>query len=525
MKDLSSATLGDMSKPGRNPGPLLLPLLVMLAAVGASRSTEAAQATPEYVLDGSRVFWWVQITDTHVDSVYLGNEDRLVWALYDGIPVVEPAIVVATGDLTDSTNGLIYGFGPYEAEWQEYRSHLDNAGMTPDFYFDVPGNHDAYNDGDNELFLDYGMWGAEYGTTQPQWLHETPFGDYLFIGLCTAGNNGRQWPADDERLTAEELAEVEDTLDTYGDTADQILMFGHHDYRNAENHEELDELFNPYGWPRFYFHGHTHDHHATLDENGVLVYRINTLGQGGSDNFAVWAVDADAVSVGVFDAEDAWPAIVVTAPVDARLQDAENPYAPAIPNTCTEAPVRALVFDEASVTAVAFRFDESDWIGMESWPGIDAQWRGSFDASTLAAGWHDLSVAAIGSKERSVTVQVRVEDGECNVGTEDTPPDPDAGPDVAPDMGIDIGPDAGTEPADLGRDSSWPDAEPGADGRDDAVQGDIDIEGGRSVRSVRLAAAGRRGCPRCQSTKTARRKAARVRARAELARAAPFLCS
>ena len=74
----------------------------------ASRQVESQMGLlgdPElaaYEADGSRTFWFIWITDTHIDFVLPlvgpeGEEDRLGWALGTAVDVVEPWFVVATG--------------------------------------------------------------------------------------------------------------------------------------------------------------------------------------------------------------------------------------------------------------------------------------------------------------------------------------------------------------------------------------------------------------------------------------------
>lgn len=84
------------------------------------------------------------ISDIHVGTSGSQDTDHLAWAVGPAQQVVNPAFIVATGDLTDSTNGGIIPNGPYLAEWQAYRQILDAAGMTSAFYYDIPGNHDHY---------------------------------------------------------------------------------------------------------------------------------------------------------------------------------------------------------------------------------------------------------------------------------------------------------------------------------------------------------------------------------------------
>ena len=73
------------------------------------------------------------------------KENRLVSQARN---VINPSFIVVTGDLTDSTNGNIFGYpnGPYQAEWEQYKNILSSNGVDASFYYDIPGNHDAYNE-------------------------------------------------------------------------------------------------------------------------------------------------------------------------------------------------------------------------------------------------------------------------------------------------------------------------------------------------------------------------------------------
>lgn len=430
----------------------VLPVGVLLAAslLVCAPASLLAQTEAEYTADRSRLFWFVQLSDTHVDSLFPGNDQRMTWAVQDGIGTVDPDFVIVTGDLTDSTNGLIYGFGPYQDEWTKYRGYLDGQSFGADFLYDAPGNHDAYNDAELSLYLANSNWGSTHGTTQPHWVADYEFGQYLFFGLATTANDGRQWPSDNSRLTDAELSEFEATLAADGDDAELIFLFAHHDYAGVENNDRMLEIARPYG-VQYYIHGHEHDHGTRYDSSEeILRYQIASVGQSNGGNFGIWAVDGNAVSVSVWDARDAWPAIVVTAPVDNQLNGVANPYAPPVPRAWTEAPIRALVFDSEVVNSVTFRWDDDEPQPMTQQTDPAEQWTAVFDATTLSAGEHSLTVEAVGSTTHSVTIEVIIDE---DAPIPDPVPEPagdapesDAGSEPAPDAGDDDAPDAVDDP-------------------------------------------------------------------------------
>ena len=436
-------------------------LLVLTLLAGSARAADPNLAA--YRADGSRLLWWLHLTDTHVDTFLNGGEeDRLRWAVSEGVTSIQPDFVVVTGDATDGTNGIFYS-GANQAEWDLYRSIVDAAGLNdPGYYFDLPGNHDAYSDGGLALFRKNSVQGQATGRTQAEWRVDRPWGSTCFVGVATPQEGGQPWPMDPTELTAAELAETEAFL--VGNPQCRVTVaLGHHDAREVDGADGFRALCAAHGIGH-YVHGHSHDYVLSYDGQAPLVLRTNSLGQGDDHQVTVLALDHDALSWESVAADDPWPLAVVTAPARGRFQTGtswgnpeylELPYAPAVPRSCGQAPVRALLFDGAPVTAASFRLDDGAWSPLSQRVDVPAQWRGSFDATVLAPGWHALTVQATGTKQRSFEVQVQVVDGPCEVGEED----PDGGSGIEPEPGAETaesaesveaaGPEPGVEVAEV----------------------------------------------------------------------------
>ena len=143
--------------------------------------------------------------------------------------------MVVTGDLTDSTNGNFLGIpnGPYQAEWDAYKSILDGNGADPRFFYDLPGNHDAYSDTNFAYYLANSVQGRDQHATQISWTKTFSFGTYHFLGVNSRDNTGavvqprlalrrlrRARPDRARRSSAQELAD--------NAAADLTFVFGHH---------------------------------------------------------------------------------------------------------------------------------------------------------------------------------------------------------------------------------------------------------------------------------------------------------
>jgi hypothetical protein len=168
-------------------------LLVALAGpVAGSDPLDPVPAT--YCSDNDRVFWFVVITDTHIGASGSQPADYLEWTVTRAKGAINPAFIVLSGDITDSTNCVfgecgLFGWpdGPHEEEWQLYRQALclDCAAphVNAEDFFDIPGNHDQYNDGNFTYYLANSVQGKATGRAQASWTRSYDFGTYHFLGL------------------------------------------------------------------------------------------------------------------------------------------------------------------------------------------------------------------------------------------------------------------------------------------------------------------------------------------------------
>ena len=79
---------------------------------------------------------------------------------------------------------------------------------------------------------------------------------------------------------------------------------------------------------------------------------MTSLGKSGTNQYALLAIDCDGLA-GAIQTVGTWPAVSITAPTSAKVGAAVNPYAYTVPASSGN-PVRALVFDAGTVSAVRF---------------------------------------------------------------------------------------------------------------------------------------------------------------------------
>ncbi len=454
-----------------------------------------------YRRGGDQVFWFAQITDSHIDTTEEPRQ-RLWWACTVFRDTIEPLVLFNTGDLTDGTNGgLIPWAAPSDEEWSEYQHTVDEAGMTIEIYIDAAGNHDHYNDEGNTYYLEHSVMGRALDACQYSLRIDMPYGPYHFFIADTTANDGRGWPFDFTEMSPFELAELGNALDDNED-ANLTFALGHHSWRSVlpgfGQDEYVDYLRDS---EALYIHGHWHDTDAYVEED-ILTFQLNSAGKSGSGaQVAVYAVDNDTVSVGHALFDDPWPLIVITAPAASEYFDGTgNPYAYPVESECSDNPIRALAFDQAPIEEVRFRIDAEPWVSMTPHARTPHLYEGAFDGATVEEGEHLLEVEVVGSTTRVRRSPFWVVEGACTLEDEGEPADGDADSDVDGDGDIDgdvdgdIDADADADAdidgdadadgdADESDDADWtpdPDAAP-TDG--DIEHSDADGEGGTFDRA------------------------------------------
>jgi hypothetical protein len=377
------------------------------------------------------VFWFLQASDLHIGTSGSTDTTNLSWLVNTARTVINPSFIVVTGDLTDSTNGNWLGYpnGPYQQEWDSYNALLSAAGITAADYYDLPGNHDAYNDRYFTYYLANSVQGRAHNRTQHSWTREFAFGKYHFLGVNSSDNTGapfsltRPW-GDYAGLDISELAYIRQELIANAG-ANLTFVFGHHPVTDTGS---SDDTWLFYGHEQFvadlnyyrassYGYGHTHDNADThfagnsytgaMPNGGMRYVNVDALGKDSPYAYRVFAVDCDGVS-SVTQADRSWPLVIVTAPVSKYAGSAPNPYANEVPNEAAN-PIRALVFDANPVSSVSFKIGSGATTPMTRVAGSPALWSALWDASGLAPGQYAITVTASSpSGTKSHTIQVDV---------------------------------------------------------------------------------------------------------------------
>jgi hypothetical protein len=375
-----------------------------------------------YSSDNDKLFWFILVSDHHIGA--RGNQpvNNLRWVVTEGKNVINPEFIVSSGDLTDSTNGstLALPDGPYQEEWDTYLQTLETNGVDASFYYDIPGNHDEYNDANLSYYLNNSIQGKATGQTQVSWTRTFDFGKYHFIGVCTAGNDGAPFSilppdfGDHAGLDDLELSFIGSELKKHEDAV-LSLIFGHHPLQTRSltlktwsetaltyGEGSFVQLMEDYG-VSIYGYGHSHIYREEFFvkdmAEGVFYLNLASLGKSSDDQYNVVAIDCNGIST-VSQDIDTWPVVLITAPLDRNLGVRNNPYNSNIPHS-SSSPVRALVFDKNPVTEVLYRIDEKGtWLPMTRAVSNAYLWEAE-SSTTLWEGEHIVEVKATGTTTRT----------------------------------------------------------------------------------------------------------------------------
>jgi len=372
-----------------------------------------------------RVFWFIQTSDTHIGTSGTQDSTNLNWLVTEARQTIDPSFIIVTGDLTDSTNGGLWPGGPYQEEWDEYKSIVDIPGITQDNYYDIPGNHDAYSDQFFAYYLANSVQGRATGNTQVSFFKEFAFGKYHFLGLNTSGNTGEGFSlshpyGDPAGLDEDELSFISEEMDY--DPADPPLLtlaFGHHplfptgsstDTYVDYGLEEFLALMNQ-SFSSLYGYGHTHAFEEAFfipnnsQHDGFFYFNVNSLGESSQNQYTIMAIDCNGLSSKTLGVGN-WPAVLITTPLDENLSG-YNPYSYTVPASPSN-PIRALVFDPGTMLSVQYRIDSSStWHDMSPVAGNPHLWEASWNAASLLQGQHTIEVAAssaLGTRNDLITV-------------------------------------------------------------------------------------------------------------------------
>ncbi|XP_054017516.1 transmembrane protein 62 isoform X2 [Dryobates pubescens] len=163
--------------------------------VGQRRRSWAPQPAPGAEAD--YLLWVVQVSDIHISKFQDPKRaSDLEKFCTETIDIIQPALVLATGDLTDGKTRDKLGSDQIEAEWKTYQAVLKRLRvMKKTKWIDIKGNHDSFNvphlNSVRNYYRKYSAWRKDGSF---HYIHTTSFGNYSFICVDATPNPGPKRP-------------------------------------------------------------------------------------------------------------------------------------------------------------------------------------------------------------------------------------------------------------------------------------------------------------------------------------------
>ncbi len=404
---------------------------LLTTTFGLALSSTALAGGPDTAHHGrgtAGIFWFMHLSDTHIGASIFEGPDAAAhfeFALDEGVQVIEPSFVVATGDLCDGSINDIPATGQDQGEWNTYSGLTSQYGMTADFYFDLPGNHDGYGDVGLNYYLANSVQGQENGALFTDWVVETPVGrTFYFFGLNSAGNGSLPF-VENPAFTGDEIAALEAGLQAHAD-AELAFVFAHHQLGYPDNSGQVVDAILT-GGGAYYLHGHRHSYNEYLAGNAsIVVNEIDSVGKHNTHNIGVGVIDHNAFVYRSTDVTGAWPLLIISAPVSSTIRgdNAPHPYAYEVCKDRTDNPVRAEVFSIAETSEVSVEVGGVPPVAMAPAPDEPKIWEAEVDTTSLEAGDHAVIVTAtVGGEVVQETITSTFVEGPCEeLPVEEVPP-------------------------------------------------------------------------------------------------------
>ncbi|RDX91981.1 putative metallophosphoesterase, partial [Mucuna pruriens] len=186
------------------------------------------------------VVWVVQLSDLHFSVHHPNRALDFAQLVGPALSIINPSLVLITGDLTDGKSEDLLTMKQNEDEWVEYQNTMDivieKSGLQKSLFFDLRGNHDNFGvpvvGGFFDFFSKYSINGqlGRNGSVNSVTL-ETRERNHLFVGFDSTMSIGLRGPTNFFGHPTDQLLEDLDLelsqWDSQSEKSVTKISFGH----------------------------------------------------------------------------------------------------------------------------------------------------------------------------------------------------------------------------------------------------------------------------------------------------------
>lgn len=308
--------------------------------------------------DLKNLFWGLQISDIHLSKFHESSRATdLEKFCLENIGIIQPALVLATGDLTDAKTKDTFGSKQHEEEWQTYHSILKRTRvMEKTIWLDIKGNHDAFNIPSLDSVENYyRKYSAVRRDGSFHYVYRTTFGNYSFISLDATPSPGPKRPYNFFGIVDEKHMKELSFLAKESTQSNHSIWFGH--YTTSTILSPSPGIRSVMSSATAYFCGHLH----TL---GGLMPTLHTqhfhgtmeleLGDWKNNRrYRIFAFDHDLFSFTDVTFGE-WPVVLITNPKSLLYSCAKHEP---LERLLYSTHIRILAFSLSTITSVIVKID------------------------------------------------------------------------------------------------------------------------------------------------------------------------